>query len=128
MKSLDEIECPQCGTPIPVSEALCHQLTQHIREELEEKVGQREKDLAVKEEELNDKAKKLGEERRSNNELPAKSRPQSPRARPSSRSARKRSPSRERLLISRCGKHSLTSARSLKRKRRNAPRKPFPSR
>jgi hypothetical protein len=62
MKPLDEIECPQCGAPIPVSEALRHQLTQHIREELEEKVGQREKDLAVKEKELNDKAKQLGEE------------------------------------------------------------------
>jgi hypothetical protein len=62
MKQLDEIECPKCGTPIPVSEALRHQLTQHLREELEEKVGQREKDLAVKEKALKDKEKQLGEE------------------------------------------------------------------
>jgi len=43
MKKNDEIECPNCGTPIPVSEALRNQLTQHIREELEEKFGQKEK-------------------------------------------------------------------------------------
>ena len=61
-KRLDEIECPQCGTPIPVSEALRHQLTQHIREELEQKVGQREEELTAKEKTLNDKAKQLGEQ------------------------------------------------------------------
>lgn len=64
MKQLDEIECPKCGTFIPVSEALRHQLTQHIRQELEEKVGRREEELLAKEKELKDKAERLaGEEK-----------------------------------------------------------------
>lgn len=62
LKQLDEIECPRCGTPIPISETLRHQLTQHIREELEEKVGQREKDLSTKEKEITHKAKQLAEQ------------------------------------------------------------------
>ena len=60
-KKLDEIECPKCGTPIPVSEALRHQLTQHVREELEEKIGSREKEILIKEKELKDKEKQLSE-------------------------------------------------------------------
>lgn len=56
-KQHDEIECPNCGTPIPVSEALRHQLTQHVREEL----SGREKGLAAKERELNDREQQLGE-------------------------------------------------------------------
>ena len=56
-KQLDEIQCPSCGTPIPVSEALRHQLTQHVREEL----SGREKGLVVREKELEDREKQLGE-------------------------------------------------------------------
>lgn len=62
VQRFDEIECPKCGTAIPVSETLRHQLTEHIREELEEKVGQREKDILLKEKELKDKEKRLGED------------------------------------------------------------------
>ncbi len=62
IKKPDEIECPKCGTSIPVSETLRHQLTQHIREELEEKVGQKEKDLLLKEKELKDKEKQIAED------------------------------------------------------------------
>lgn len=56
-KQLDEIRCPNCRTPIPVSEALRHQLTQHVREELSE----REKGLVAKEQELKDREQQLGE-------------------------------------------------------------------
>lgn len=58
---MDEIECPQCGAPIPLSETLRHQLTQHIREEMEQKVAQREKGLSLKEKEIEEKEKKLAE-------------------------------------------------------------------
>lgn len=58
---MDEIECPKCGAPIPLSETLRHQLTQHIREELEQKVAQREKGLSVKEKEIEAKEKRLAE-------------------------------------------------------------------
>jgi hypothetical protein len=61
-EKLDEIECPKCGAPIPLSETLRHQLTEDIRKELEEKIGQREKGLSLKEKELEDKQKKLDEE------------------------------------------------------------------
>ena len=58
----DEIECPQCGATIPLSETLRHQLTEEIRRELEVKVGQREKDILLKDKELKDKERKLTEQ------------------------------------------------------------------
>lgn len=58
-KTLDKIECPKCGTPIPISEALQHQLTEQIRGELEEGVNQQEKALLIREKQLKDKEKEL---------------------------------------------------------------------
>ena len=48
-KNLDEIKCPNCGTSIPVTEALSHQLTERIQEELKEKNDRREKELKKRE-------------------------------------------------------------------------------
>ena len=50
-KKFDEIECPKCGHSIPVSEALHHQLT----EELKEQIDQKEKDFSIREKEIKDK-------------------------------------------------------------------------
>jgi hypothetical protein len=38
IKQLDEVECPKCGTAIPISEALRHQLTKELNEEIEQRV------------------------------------------------------------------------------------------
>jgi hypothetical protein len=38
IKELDEVECPKCGTAIPISEALRHQLTKELNEEIEQRV------------------------------------------------------------------------------------------
>src|ERR1700730_825921 len=56
-KKFDEIECPKCGHPIPVSEALRHQLT----EELKEQIDQKEMDFSIREKELKDKEAKIKE-------------------------------------------------------------------
>jgi hypothetical protein len=50
-KKFDEIECPKCGHSIPVSEALHHQLT----EELKDQIDQKEKDFSIREKEIKDK-------------------------------------------------------------------------
>lgn len=63
IKTFDEIVCPKCGTRIPVSETLRHQLTQHIQEELEEKVGKRvQEEVAQVREKLDIEAKKRAED------------------------------------------------------------------
>jgi len=58
VKKLDEIECPKCGHPIPVSEALRHQLS----EELKEQIDQKEKDFSIREKELKDKESQIKEQ------------------------------------------------------------------
>src|SRR5260370_35850492 len=63
-KGTDRIECPKCGTVIPVSEALRQQLTAQIREELEQKVVEQEKELLIREKQLKDKERALETEER----------------------------------------------------------------
>lgn len=58
IKKLDEIECPKCGHPIPVSEALRHQLS----EELKEQIDQKEKDFSIREKGLKDKESQIKEQ------------------------------------------------------------------
>lgn len=58
IKKLDEIECPKCGHPIPVSEALRHQLS----EELKEQIDQKEKDFSIREKALKDKESQIKEQ------------------------------------------------------------------
>jgi hypothetical protein len=50
-KKFDEIECPKCGNPIPISEALRLQMA----EELKEQIDQKQKDFAIRDKELKDK-------------------------------------------------------------------------
>lgn len=54
-KKFDEIECPKCGHNIPISEALRHQMT----EELKEQMDQKEKDFLVREKEIKDREVKI---------------------------------------------------------------------
>lgn len=60
IKKLDEIECPKCGHSIPVSEALRHQLT----EELKEQINQKEKDFSIREKEIKDKEVQIKEQQK----------------------------------------------------------------
>lgn len=58
IKKLDEIECPKCGHPIPISEALRHQMT----EELKDQINQKEKDFSIREKEIKDKEAQIKEQ------------------------------------------------------------------
>lgn len=57
-KQFDEIECPKCGHSIPVSEALRHQLT----EELKDKIEQKERDFSIREKEIKNKEAQIKEQ------------------------------------------------------------------
>ena len=59
---LDEIKCPECGTAIPVSEALQHQLAERIEGELKEKMSQQENDLDRREKQVETAKKNIGKE------------------------------------------------------------------
>lgn len=47
---LDEIKCPKCGTLIPVSETLRHQIAEQVERESSEKIGEKEEELRAREE------------------------------------------------------------------------------
>ena len=49
---LDEIKCPNCGTIIPVTEALRHQMAERIQGEFKQENDLREKELAKREAQL----------------------------------------------------------------------------
>ncbi len=53
--SMDNIKCPNCGEPIPVSETLLHQLTEKAENALREKIAKQNRDLLKKEAELQKK-------------------------------------------------------------------------
>lgn len=57
--SIDKIDCPRCGTQIPVTEALQRQLTDSIKAEVSKEVEEKERILATKEKELESKEKDL---------------------------------------------------------------------
>jgi hypothetical protein len=52
---LDEIKCPNCGTVIPVSEAISHQIAERTRAELRAEGLRQQKAFAAKEKELNER-------------------------------------------------------------------------
>src|SRR3989344_7958658 len=70
VKKLDEIECPKCGHPIPVSEALRHQLSEELKEQekdVEKRVAtavsaaltSREKELKTREAQLSESERSI---------------------------------------------------------------------
>jgi hypothetical protein len=55
----DNITCPRCGTVVPVSETIHHQIAERTRHELEAEASEGKRALAVKERELNEKVAAL---------------------------------------------------------------------
>jgi hypothetical protein len=47
-KNFDEVECPECGHIIPISEALRHQLTKALNEGIEQRVKRAQKESEEK--------------------------------------------------------------------------------
>lgn len=64
--SLDELKCPNCGTQIPLSEMLSHQIGERAREEMRSEVVAAQADVTRREEELKrsekEAAKKLADQ------------------------------------------------------------------
>jgi hypothetical protein len=53
--ALDQIKCPNCGTLIPVSEAISHQIAERTRAELRIEASRQQKAFAAREAELSEK-------------------------------------------------------------------------
>lgn len=50
--TLDKIECPNCGKLIPISDALQHQLTERVKQEMQKQIVEREKEVTARLKEL----------------------------------------------------------------------------
>jgi hypothetical protein len=57
--SIDKISCPECGTVIPITATLQHQLTESVRKEYEAKAAVKEKQFSEKEKAIAIKTKEL---------------------------------------------------------------------
>lgn len=57
--NLDEIKCPKCGTMIPVSEALQHQIAEKIEAASQEKLEAKEAELLAREKDIQGKEKEV---------------------------------------------------------------------
>ena len=58
-KTIDTINCPNCGKPIAITETLRHQLAEEARADLQQELTERQQALASKEKELQAKEAKL---------------------------------------------------------------------
>lgn len=56
---LDEIKCPECGTLIPVSDALQHQIQEEIEKESRHKIEAKEGEMQAREKKLEEKEKSI---------------------------------------------------------------------
>jgi hypothetical protein len=57
--ALDNIECPNCGSAIPVSEVLSHQIAERARAESKAEIARLQSSLARKEQEISDRERKI---------------------------------------------------------------------
>jgi hypothetical protein len=61
----DKIECPNCGKLIPISDALQHQLTERVKEEMQKQILEREKEVTARARELDKKEMELSKTEKS---------------------------------------------------------------
>jgi hypothetical protein len=66
------ISCPKCGTSIPLTEALSHQITEQLRGEFEREDAKRAEVFALQQKQFESEKKKLEQEKASVDELVAK--------------------------------------------------------
>lgn len=66
------ISCPKCGTNIPLTEALSHQITEQLRGEFEREDAKRAESFALQQKQFELERKKLEQEKASVDELVAK--------------------------------------------------------
>jgi len=62
MSEATQITCPQCGTHIPLSEALTGDIRQHLKQEMQKEFSEKEAVLHQKEKDFEENAKKTKEE------------------------------------------------------------------
>jgi len=66
------IRCPECGTEIPLTEAISSRLSEEIRKEYESKAQTKERELAKEREALAAREKQIEESRKAIDEAVAK--------------------------------------------------------